>query len=445
MRKAVLASLALTTVFIACDNGSSNISTSTNGRSGEDAVFIEDGVFVDGRDGNSYKVVLIDDVYWMAENLRYADSTQMKHLKNNVKCYDNKSSNCEKYGALYTWSAALDEVDTIANKKYLKSDDRNVRGICPDGWYLPSFAQWKDLFDYVTNNSGVDANGTSLKSISGWDEVDSVPASTNRFGFNVLASGRYNSEGGFLPDGKNAYFWSSTEVDASTAKGVSFRHTKLYADHGEYYKDHGMSVRCVTTQTYLSKNNGEKITVKGDLDSSYIKEIPFDYGSVKIDSKSYKTINIGGRVWMAENLNYKTGDSWCYSDSDENCDKFGRLYNWSSAQNVCPEGWLLPTWNDMKALLSYHKENRFFRSTEGWKEGSAQGLNFWGFNALPAGAYNEENTSYYDMTRSAYFWTSDEYSSDTGMGYALYISDADKAEVKYFEKQHGFSVRCVKE
>ena len=71
------------------------------------------------------------------------------------------------------------------------------------------------------------------------------------------------------------------------------------------------------------------------------------------NGKKYRTVVIGGKRRMAENLNYPTqniGNSWCYDENNSNCNKYGMLYDWNGARTSCPSGWHLPSreeWNDL--------------------------------------------------------------------------------------------------
>ena len=100
-------------------------------------------------DGNEYQIVQIGDQEWMAENLKvthYADGTTIPLVEGTVEwteldtdgkayCwYENNTSLKDTYGALYTWPAAM--------KGAVNS---GVQGVCPDGWHMPSEAEWKVL------------------------------------------------------------------------------------------------------------------------------------------------------------------------------------------------------------------------------------------------------------------------------------------------------------
>ena len=172
------------------------------------------------------------------------------------------------------------------------------------------------------------------------------------------------------------------------------------------------------------------------------------------DGKTYKTVKIGKQVWMAENLNYQTGESKCYRNEPENCGKYGRLYFWREAVTACPDGWHLPSKEEFEELekLAGQKAGDIdeagtvLKSTTGWKNEdgkSGNGINGLGFGALPAGFYASDDDYFYYEGHNAYFWSSTEY--DSFNAYFLYLFYNDEgADVDTSDKYGAFSVRCVK-
>ena len=390
---------------------------------------IKDGKLIDYRDGNEYGVALIGNLYWMTDNLRYADSTSTPNLKGNSWCYENDSKECEKHGRLYSWNGAMDIEENDEWNQYSSS----YQGICPEGWHIPSSQEWNALSSYVDANNGDEGVGTSLKSVEGWDKSDSAATSTNRFGFNATASGRRNNDGTtFMSTGDQGFYWTSNGKDKGTAYGWNLRHDIDLLQEGVYYKDHGLSVRCVAPKNYSQ--------VSGSLDSSYIDKIPHGYGTLEFEGTSYRTVKIAGLTWMADNLNYEVEGSHCYNDDKENCKEFGRLYSFDAAQKACPEGWHLPTSAEFTSLFNHDQYSRNIRSKSGWTDKTSKGLNFWGFDAKAAGG--KENSDYFDLKMSAYFWI-DAKAGDNASVFWISYYDNRPTEVKRDVKNE-FSVRCVK-
>ncbi len=391
---------------------------------------IKDGKLIDSRDDNEYGVALIGNLYWMTDNLRYADSSSTSNLKGNSWCYNNDPKECQKHGRLYSWNAAMD----LGEKDKLDPYSSTYQGICPEGWHLPSSNDWSALESYVDANNGNEGVGTSVKSIEGWDESESAETPKNRFGFNATASGRRNNDGStFMSTGQQGFFWTSNVRDEGTAYGWNLRHDIDLLQQGYYYKDHGLSVRCVAPKNYSD--------VSGSLDSSYIDKIPHGYGSLEYKGETYRTVKIAGIEWMADNMNYEVKDSHCYNDQLDNCKEYGRLYTFESAKSVCPDGWRLPSNGDYMDLINYANTSTNLRSRSGWTGKNSAGLNFWGFDAKPAGG--KENGDFFDLKTSAYFWM--DAGSSVSDPLVMWINNYEnKPVVVNRDGKNEFSVRCVK-
>jgi uncharacterized protein (TIGR02145 family) len=172
-------------------------------------------------------------------------------------------------------------------------------------------------------------------------------------------------------------------------------------------------------------------------------------------------VNINGQVWMAENLNYSASGTKCggtdgnlKNENTANCDKYGRLYSWNQAMDVCPSGWHLPSNAEWDKLLRFVDGNtgtdspydsptagEYLKATSGWNS-SGNGTDAFGFCALPGGQ-GSLSTGYF-LSAGGYgsWWSSSEVNG--GIAYYRFMRNQDK--FTYYGsnlKSYLFSVRCL--
>lgn len=77
------------------------------------------------------------------------------------------------------------------------------------------------------------------------------------------------------------------------------------------------------------------------------------------DGVRYEIVKLGNLYWMKENLRYQTDGSLCL----EKCDEF-RFYSFESLENVCPQGWRLPTVEDWDSFTNSFEDAEKVRMLE---------------------------------------------------------------------------------
>jgi uncharacterized protein (TIGR02145 family) len=230
-----------------------------------DCQVVGSGPIVTDIDGNQYNVIQIGNQHWMVENLKtthYNNGDPIQYVQQESSepdvwenlnsgaygYYDDDLNHLETYGNIYNWGVVNDK-----------------RGICPEGWHVPTHDEWTVLTDYL---GGVYVAGGKMKEAGSEHWNSPNVGATNESGFTALPSGlRINYNGNYNYIGIYGYFWSSSESNSDNAWN-----RKLYYNHDNVEwtsrpKRNGFPVRCLADKG---------TSIEGIEDSSCVGNKPLD-------------------------------------------------------------------------------------------------------------------------------------------------------------------------
>ncbi|WP_295859393.1 FISUMP domain-containing protein [uncultured Fibrobacter sp.] len=405
-------------------SSSSEQSSSSSAESSSSAVVVTPATtFTDSRDGKTYKLAKIGTQTWMAENLNYGDSS------------------------LYSFDQA--------------------QSACPTGFHLPSLREFHALVDFV---GGADVAAQKLKSTTGWpNDANGNWNGTDDYGFGAkpIVSG----DGA----GTDENFWSST---INTRNHYSGDFLKLdphpasdsNADYHAFCRDRDdasptracfvngerttkLSIRCLSnseecggtiidnTKQFCQNGVAYDICRQRQYDATkyecrndtlyekssgnvfkyswFLLNPTKTYGTFRDsrDGQYYKTIDIDGVVWFAENLNYASPGSLCPENDDTYCDVYGRMYTHKEAmqndsmslqnvQGICPDGTHLAEYREYASLWEKFEFEQLYTAYTAYFEnddydGELSRLkNESGLSMLENGAYNRGDKDWANINRT---------------------------------------------
>lgn len=248
-------------------------------------VFFKDGIpcsnmlTVLDHEGNEYPTLQVGPQCWMAASMRAttspstgaylvtALSSQNTYSGKMAKWYNNDSTTYapQNYGLLYNWNAVVDTFNTDMGEFSLGGNSFAVsaafssprRGICPEGWHVPSDAEWTALVNYVKSQPEYYCDNAPTKiakafaSQTGWESnngacaVGNNMAGNNALGFTAFPGGFFGN-GSFSSVRAYAAFWTASQSADGTAHtwGLYNNNSGMYPSANSN-KSYCYSVRCL--------------------------------------------------------------------------------------------------------------------------------------------------------------------------------------------------------
>lgn len=201
----------------------------------------------------------------------------------------------------------------------------------------------------------------------------------------------------------------------------------------------------------LNEEHEFQLTVAQQFGRAY-KPIKKTYSTYYIDPrdhKQYKVVELNGKIWMAENLDYDVGEgSWYYNDDSANGKIYGRLYTWEAAKKAPPPGWHVASKKEWDALAD--SMDPTFSSTGGSVQ-AYQALikgGKSGFSALRSGVRGTDGEYGY-LGSNGDYWSATEVSGELSAEFAWYYRFFGEGQRLYctydLTKSYGLACRCVKD
>lgn len=413
---------------------------------------IEYGTMRDSRDGQVYKTVVVNGQTWMAENLNYA-----RHKGGESFCFNMDTAYCELYGRLYARDVAMDT--SVCYYKFpCELGSKPVQGVCPSGWHIPSYNEALSL-KYL-----VEGKSSALRSAKGWKPT--VPPGTDIYGLSFVGTGALwpNNGTSFKSMGTAGYIWvyepstnssylsvngesvsvsgfttfpvhlpvrciaDKAPASSSSAKSSSSSVSSSSVKSSSSVSSSSFSSSSVSSSSAKSSSSARSSSSESssseESSSSFDKAVLFNssvsYGEMtdSRDGQTYRTLNIAGRTWMAENLNFADssklpileGNNRCYDDDPSECVAFGRLYSREAAlndsrctcyngtcplmsgnvQGICPSGWHIPSKSEAEQLANLNGNQSInLNSSYGWAT-DRRGNNSTGMSFVGTGVYQRQ-------------------------------------------------------
>lgn len=392
--------------------------------------------------------VKIGNQIWMDHNLN--DENSLDALV--ALCYGNDPNSCQEFGKLINWVSASNY-----NQFYNDSEITVIdvvephQGRCPDGTHLPSKGELEELISYLRNHP---SEGNKITNLLG-DVSNNREDSSGVDSVLILWSSTHDGICYIQEEHSNAWALRYTKTSGFTLESIN-RYT-----YG--------SVRCIKNESSSSDSQVSSSSVRHPVLThaegcdDYTRENwdylnpNVEYGCIKDerDGRFYKTVIIKDRVWLAENLRYVPKKaSYCYTSIDDECDMYGRYYSGYALreeQEVCPEGFHLPTEQEVDLLRTIPITDLL--SAKVWSVSTRityEPENSTGFSILPGGLRTGTNSElpaneFTGVEFTASLWTAIPYNGLSGHGEMSFYNRTDSPEIYVYGRVDNWAmpVRCI--